>query len=150
MSLYYEDVEVGRVFESPGRTITEADVVAFAALSSDWNAIHTDAEFAKTTPFGQRIAHGALGIAVATGLSAQFGLFTGTTIAITGVEWSFRAPVFIGDTLHLRLRIAGKRRTSRGDRGLIERRFELLNQRGEVVQEGTIPILVKVRGPEVA
>jgi len=150
MSLHYEDVEVGQVFESPGRTVTEADVVAFAALSSDWNQIHTNAEFAKTTPFGQRIAHGVLGLAIATGLSANFNLFTETTIALLGVEWAFRAPVFIGDTVRLRMRIAGKRLTKRGDRGVIERRCELVNQRGEVVQEGTLPILVKVRAPRPA
>jgi acyl dehydratase len=148
MSLYYEDVEVGQVFESPGRTITEADVVAFAALSSDWNPIHTDAEFAKTTPFGRRIAHGNLGIAIATGLVVRLGLFTETTIAVPRLEWMFKAPLFIGDTVHVRMRIAGKRPTSKGDRGLVEREFQLVNQRGDVVQEGVVPLLIKARSPK--
>ena len=148
MSLYYEDIEVGATYESPGRTITEADIVAFAALSSDWNRIHTDAEYAKTTPFGQRIAHGVLGIAIATGLIVRLGLFADTTIVIPGMDWTFRAPVFIGDTLRVRMQIVSKRLTSRRDRGVLERRFELINQRGEVVQEGTIALLIKVRSPE--
>ena len=148
MGLYYEDVEVGQVFETPGRMITEADVVAFAALSSDWNPIHTDAEFAKATPFGRRIAHGNLCIAIAMGLAVRLGLFTETTIAVPGLEWSFRAPVFIGDTVHVLMRIAGKRLTSSGDRGLLDRRIQLVNQRGDVVQEGTAPLLIKVRSPK--
>jgi len=150
VSLYFEDVEIGTVHESPGRTITETDVVAFAALSGDWNRIHTDAEYAKTTPFGQRIAHGLLGIAIASGLAVRLGAFAETTIAMLGVEWRFRAPVFIGDTVHLRLRVVSKRRTARGARGLVERRLELVNQRGEVVQEGTISLLVKARSGEEA
>ena len=150
MSLYYEDVEVGAVYETAGRTITEADVVAFASLSGDWNRIHTDAEYAKTTPFGQRIAHGLLGIAIASGLCVRLGLFADTTIAMLGVEWTFRAPVFIGDTLRVRVRIVSKRRTSRGARGLLERRLEVLNQRGDVVQEGAIPLLITARSAEEA
>jgi len=150
VSLYYEDVEVGAVYETAGRTITEADVVAFASLSGDWNRIHTDAEYAKTTPFGQRIAHGLLGIAIASGLCVRLGLFADTTIAMLGVEWTFRAPVFIGDTLRVRVRIVSKRRTSRGARGLLERRLEVLNQRGDVVQEGAIPLLITARSAEEA
>ena len=150
MSLFYEDVEVGAVFESAGRTVTEADIVAFAALSGDWNRIHTDAEYAKRTPYGQRIAHGLLGIAIASGLSVRLGVFADTTIAMLGVEWTFRAPVFIGDTVRLRMRITSKRRASRGARGILTRRLELLNQRDEVVQEGTISLLVKARSAEEA
>jgi len=148
VSLYYEDVEAGQVFETPGRTITETDVVAFASLSSDWNPIHTDAEFAKTMPFGQRIAHGNLGIAIAMGLVVRLGLFGETTIAVPGLTWSFKRPVFIGDTVHVRMEITGKRLTSAGDRGLVERRIELVNQRGDVVQEGSVPLLIKVRAPK--
>ena len=150
MSMYYEDVEVGAEFESPGRTVTEADVVGFAALSGDWNVIHTDAVFAAATRFGRRIAHGAFGIALATGLAARLGLFSDTTVALLGVDWKFRAPVFIGDTLRLRVRIASKRLTARGDAGVLEREMALVNQRGEVVQEGTMPILVRVRAPRAA
>ncbi|HEV2357606.1 MAG TPA: MaoC/PaaZ C-terminal domain-containing protein [bacterium] len=150
MSMYYEDVEVGAEFESPGRTVTEADVVGFAALSGDWNAIHTDAVFASGTRFGQRIAHGVFGIALATGLSTRLGLFGETTVALLSVEWKFRAPVFIGDTLRLRVRVVSKRLTSRGDTGVLERQMALVNQRGEVVQEGTMPILVRVRAPRAA
>ncbi len=148
VSLYYEDVEIGTVYESPGRTITESDVVAFAALSGDWNRIHTDAEYAKTTPFGQRIAHGLLGIAIASGLAVRLGTFADTTIAMLGVDWTFRAPVFIGDTVHLRISVVSKRRTSRGARGLVVRRLELVNQHGAVVQDGTISLMVTARSAE--
>ena len=144
--LHLEDLEPGQVFTGPGRTITEADVVAFAGLSGDFNPIHTDVEFAKKTPYGQRVVYGLLGVSVLTGLLDRTRLFSGTAIAMLGIrDWTFIAPVFIGDTLTFRLEIQGVRVTSKGDRGVVERHFELLNQRGEVVQRGNIDVMVRSR-----
>src|SRR3954462_8726299 len=99
--LYFEDVEIGQEWESQGRTITEADVVNFAGLSGDFNPIHVDHEFARTTPFRKPIAHGLLVLSVASGL----GLYAPPmrTLAFLELrEWHFRAPVFVGDTIRVR------------------------------------------------
>jgi len=143
-ALYYEDIEVGQVFRSPGRTVTEADVTLFAMLSGDWNPLHTDAAFARETAFGQRIAHGAYGLAVATGLLNRLGLFDGSAIALLGIDgWRFAAPIRIGDTVHVELEIAGKRPTRAGDRGIVQRHVRLRKQDGAVVQEGRMDIMVR-------
>ncbi|HLF40756.1 MAG TPA: MaoC/PaaZ C-terminal domain-containing protein [Acidimicrobiia bacterium] len=143
--LFLEDLAEGQVYESAGRTITEADVVAFAGVSGDWNQIHTNAEYARETPYGQRVVYGLLTLSVMTGLLDRTGLFSGTTIAMLGIEWKFAAPVFIGDTLSFRLTIQGVRRTRAGDRGVVQRSFELLNQRGEIVGQGRLDAMVRAR-----
>ena len=143
---YLEELSAGDTFLSAGRTITETDVVGFAGLSGDFNPIHTDVEFARSTVYGQRVVYGLLGLAILTGLLDRTGLFSGTAIAMLGIrDWQFRAPLFIGDTVHFRLTITNVRRTSRGDRGVVERYFELLNQHDEVVQQGHIDIMVRAR-----
>ena len=143
---FLEDLRAGDMFTGPARTITEADVVAFAGLSGDFNPIHTDVEFAKGTRYGQRVVYGLLGLSVMTGLLDRTGLFSGTAIAMLGLrDWQFSAPVFIGDTLRFRLTIGDVRRTRSGDRGVVQRYFELLNQRDEVVQHGYIDIMVRAR-----
>lgn len=143
---YLEDLHAGDVFTSAARTITESDVVAFAGLSGDFNPIHTDVEFARDTPYGQRVVYGLLGLAMLTGLLDRTGLFSGSAIAMLGIrDWTFTAPMFIGDTIRFRLTITDVRRTSSGDRGVVKRHFELLNQRDEVVQQGHIDLLVRAR-----
>ena len=143
---YLEDLHAGDVFTSAARTITESDVVAFAGLSGDFNPIHTDVEFAKDTPYGQRVVYGLLGLSMLTGLLDRTGLFSGSAIAMLGIrDWTFTAPMFIGDTIRFRLTITDVRRTSSGDRGVVKRHFELLNQRDEVVQQGHIDLLVRAR-----
>ena len=103
--LTYDELEMGQVFTSGARTITEADVVNFAGLSGDYNPIHVDAEFAKKSPMGQRIAHGLLSLTVASGLANQLGILEGTVIAMMKMEISFTTPVFFGDTIRLKLEI---------------------------------------------
>src|ERR1700709_2464655 len=99
---YFEDLEKGEIHASRGRTITEGDIVNFAGLSGDFTQLHTDEEFAKTTPFGRRIAHGALIFSISTGLVTQMNLLNDTLIAFYGVEkLRFVKPVFIGDTIHV-------------------------------------------------
>ena len=143
---YLEDLTAGDVFTSAARTITEGDLVAFAGLSGDFNPIHTDVEFAKETPYGQRVVYGLLGLSMLTGLLDRTGLFSGSAIAMLGIrDWTFTAPLFIGDTIRFRLTIVDVRRSRSGDRGVVQRYFELMNQRGEVVQKGHIDILVRAR-----
>ena len=143
---YLEDLTAGDVFTSAARTITEGDVVAFAGLSGDFNPIHTDVEFAKETPYGQRVVYGLLGLSMLTGLLDRTGLFSGSAIAMLGIrDWTFTAPLFIGDTIRFRLTIVDVRRSRSGDRGVVQRYFELMNQRDEVVQKGHIDILVRAR-----
>lgn len=142
---YLEDLTAGQRFVSAGRTVTEADVVAFAGLSGDFNVIHTDAEFAKGSVYGQRVVYGLLSMSIATGLLDRLGIFSGSAIAMLGItDWQFTAPVFIGDTVHLELTVLAVRPSrSKPDRGVVERRFEIVNQHGTVVQAGRIDVLVR-------
>jgi acyl dehydratase len=146
MLRYFEDFNVDDEFTGPARTITEGDIVNFAALTGDWNPIHTDVEFAKASPYGERIAHGMLGLSFTIGLLDRTGIFSGSAIANLGIqEWTFTAPIYIGDTIHFRMKITEKRLTSDGKRGVIGRSFEVLNQRDEVVQRGSSPLMIRVR-----
>jgi acyl dehydratase len=138
---------VGDTWISGRRTVTEADIVNFAGISGDFNPLHTDAVFAAGTAFGERVAHGALVLAIATGLRQQMGLFEGTLKALVEIRaWRFVAPVFAGDTLHATTTISAARETTKGDSGLISQRVEVINQRDEVVQHGELVALVRVRG----
>ncbi|MFF2528007.1 MaoC/PaaZ C-terminal domain-containing protein [Brevibacillus sp. NPDC058079] len=145
--LYFEDFEVGTCFTSPARTITEADVVNFAGLSGDYNALHVDAEYAKSTIYGERIAHGLLGLAVSSGLFTRTELnrrIAPSLLALLGIQsWRFLGPLKIGDTIHLEVEIVEKEQTSKPDRGIVYFKRKMLNQRGEVVQEGTTPMLIR-------
>lgn len=144
---YFEDLEVGSTYLSPGRTVTETDIVIFAGLSADYNMLHTDAEYSKNTVFGERIAHGLLGLAIASGLFTRTELnrrLKETVIAMLGINsWRFTAPIKIGDTVHLEIEITSKKETSKPDRGVVAFKRRLINQRGEVVQEGEIPLMIK-------
>lgn len=143
--LFIEDLTPGLEIESPGRTVTESDIMLFAGLSGDFNVIHTDAEFAKGTPYGERIAHGLLGLSIASGLAARSGALEGTVLAFTGLEWKFRAPIKIGDTIRLRARVEKSRLLPRMGGGMVILAVEVLNQRNEVVQSGEWSLLMKSR-----
>jgi acyl dehydratase len=135
---YYEDVEIGEEFVSQTRTITETEVVNFAALSDDWSELHISEEFARKSAFGRRIAHGLLGLAIAEGLKLRAGADEFAGIASLGWTWDFKGPILLGDTIHIRCRLRDKRKTrSRAVEYSISR-SRLVNQRGEVVQEGSI------------
>jgi 3-hydroxybutyryl-CoA dehydratase len=143
--LYFEEFNVGDTVTSAARTITEADIVSFAALSGDWNAIHVDAEFAKSGMFGERIAHGLLGLSIASGLAVRLGFIEDTVIAFMGLDWKFRAPIKIGDTIHMQAQIAEKKPMPRLGGGLVTLNVEVLNQRGETTQKGTWSMLMKLK-----
>jgi acyl dehydratase len=144
LHLYFDDMKVGQEWKSHGRTLTEADLVNFAGLSGDFNPIHMDAEFARTTPFRQRIAHGALVFALATGLAATTPPIR--TIAFKEIrEWQFKEPAFIGDTIHLLSRVADIEVRARGRRGVVTWYRQIINQHGKVVQQGYSVTLVEGR-----
>ena len=134
--MYFDEFEVGQSWDSPARTITEADVVAFAGISGDFNPLHTDEEFARTTVFGGRIFHGPGVFAVATGLESRLGIKEGTAVAFLGMTWNLKAAVRIGDTIHVHQTVAATRPTSKGDRGIVTFDVEVRNQHGEVCQDG--------------
>lgn len=144
--MYFEEFTEGTEVVTQGRTITEADIVNFAGLSGDYNTIHTDAEYAKTTPFGERIAHGLLGLSVATGLAAQMGFIEGTVIAFTGLEWKFKGAIKIGDTIHLVTKVTKTKAMRAAGGGFVVFDARVLNQRGETVQQGEWTLLVKSKG----
>ncbi|WP_343653472.1 MaoC/PaaZ C-terminal domain-containing protein [Herbaspirillum sp.] len=145
-SLYLEDFQPGQRFTSGGRTLTETDLTMFSMLSGDWNPIHADAEFARHTRYGQRLVHGTLGIALCTGMLHQLGIFEHSVIAMLGLrQWEFKQPILVGDTLHLELEILTVEAGKSGRSGKLGRRFRLLNQRGEVAQEGDSEVLVLTR-----
>jgi acyl dehydratase len=143
--LYFEDFAVGDEFVTLSRTVTEADIVAFAGLSGDYNQLHTDAEFAKDTLFGERIAHGLLGLAITGGLKQRLGIFDGTVMAFLGLTWDFVGPIRIGDTVHARMIVAETRATHKPDRGILVQEVELINQDDSTVQKGRHTVMMQRR-----
>ena len=144
--MYFEDFEIGQQIVTAGRTITEADIMAFAGLSGDFNQLHTDAEFAQKTPFGQRIAHGLLVTSIASGLAAQTGILEGTTIAFREIsEWKFSKPVFIGDTVHVVLEVIGLKPARRLGGGVVSIKVDVRNQRDESVMRGVWAVIMASR-----
>jgi acyl dehydratase len=139
-------VKVGEKFVSPGRTITEADIVMFAALSGDWTELHTNAEYMKKTIFGQRIAHGLLTLSVASGLALRARKIPLEVIAFLGLDNArFTAPVFIGDTIWVESEVVEARPSkSRPGAGIIKFRNVVKNQRNEVVATYETAIMVRV------
>jgi acyl dehydratase len=147
--LFYEDLTTGQRYVSGARTVTETDLVMFSMLSGDWNPIHADEVFSSATNFGRRVVHGLFGMALLTGLMDRAGWFATSGIAMLGVDgWRFVTPIFVGDTLHVVMEIQEVRLASSRDRGIAGRRFTLVNQRDEVVQEGDIPMLIACRKPD--
>lgn len=147
--LYFEDIEVGLKVTSAGRTISEADIMQFAGLSGDWNAIHVDAEYSKTGIFGERVAHGMLGLSIATGLAMQLGFLDRTVDAFTSLDWKFRGPIKIGDTIHMTAEVTKKKAMPGGQGGgFVSFNIVVKNQRDETVQRGEWMVVVKGRPKE--
>ena len=150
LGLWYEDFEIGEEMLSPGRTITEADLVNFAGVTGDYSQVHTDTEYCRGTIYGQRIAHGLFGLSVAQGLMARKNYTQGTGSGSLGWnDWRFRKPIFIGDTIRVRWHFTDKRESaSRPGLGIVVERVEIINQNGEVVQDGEHVLMVRRRPDE--
>jgi acyl dehydratase len=142
IGLYFEDIEIGAVMETRGRTITEADLVQFAGLTGDYNPMHTDAEYMKSSTFGQRVAHGMLTLSYAVGQAYQLGFMERTVIAFRGLEMKFSLPVFIGDTLHTELVVREKTEARRMGGGWVVLDIKIINQAGKTVQSGNWTVLL--------
>jgi acyl dehydratase len=140
---YFSEFEIDQSFTSVGRTITETDVVNFAGISGDYNPLHIDATFAAKTPFKQRIAHGMLSASISTGLGQTLGIFEGTTLALMNQTFSYKAAVFFGDTIRLRLTVESVKPSSRGGKGVVVFCSEILNQDDNAVIVGTWTVLFR-------
>src|SRR2546427_8101346 len=124
--LYFNEVQVGDTWQSPARTVTETDVVNFAGVTGDYNPLHVDHEFARTTLFGKPIAHGLLGLSFVAGLGSH-SPWMRTAAFVKVCEWCFLKPIFIGDTVHVQTEILAKEIRGRGRRGLITWKRQLVN-----------------------
>lgn len=141
--LTFDEFQQGDTFVSPARTVCEADVVNFAGLSGDYNALHIDSVAAESTPFGERIAHGMLVASMATGMANWTGIFEGTTIALMEQVLQYKGVVKFGDTVHLQLSVAEKRETSKKDRGIVIFDTQIKNQEGNTVIEGQWTLMMR-------
>lgn len=142
--LYLDEFSVGQSWTSPARTITDADLVNFAGISGDYNPLHTDEEFAKDTQFGGRIFHGPGVFAIATGLESRLGIKEGTAIAFLGMTWNLKGAVKIGDTIRVEQQVAEVRpSSSKPDRGIVTFDVQVVNQHGEVCQDGQWLVMFK-------
>ena len=146
-SIYFEDVVVGATFETPPRIVSSQDIADFSAISGDYHPIHTDHDYAVAAGFADVMAHGPFGIAMAIGLFGTIAAFKDTAVLMTSIEdWRFRAPIHAGDAIRMTMEIIGTS-LSRSGRGLVRRRFRLLNAAGVVVQEGVSEMVVLHRPP---
>jgi acyl dehydratase len=146
---YFEELNPGDQIVTVARTITESDIVSFAGLSGDFNQIHVDAEFARATPFGGRVAHGLLGLSVASGLAVQTGFMEQTVLAFREVvEWKFSSPIYIGDTIHVEIQVVETKAIPRLGGGAVTLALDVKNQKGETVQRGKWAVLIQARPKE--
>jgi acyl dehydratase len=149
VGLYWEDWTPGREWRTAARTIGEAEISAFAGVSGDYNPLHVDEEHCKRTVFGTRIAHGPLVYAIAAGLLFQLHLYDDTLIAFLGFnKLLFTGPVRAGDTVHARVKVVGRRKSSNPERGIVIRELRVYNQRDECVQEAEQVFLIRRRPRE--
>lgn len=133
-SLYYEDIEVGRRFETRAHQVSDDDLHRFSDLTHDHHALHRDDAFARTMGFPRRIAHGLYGLALMEGLKSELGLYETTSVASIGWdEVRFRKPVISGDGVHVQVRLESMRPSKKPGRGVVTERVELINQHGDVV-----------------
>lgn len=143
---YWDDFKVGETFETAARTVEAGDVSLFAGLSGDFNPLHLNEEFAKTSPFGGRVAHGILTLAISNGHQNQLGIFEGTTLALLGIDRiRFRGPVRLGDTVHTAMTIKETKPSSKPDRGVVTYEVAVKNQKGETVMHCEQSVLMMRR-----
>ena len=140
--LYFEDFEIGVTMRTRGRTITEADLVQFAALTGDFNPMHTDAEYCKQSFMGQRVAHGMLTLSYAIGQAYQLGILERRTLGFRGLDMKFSSPVYIGDTIHAELKVTEKKPARRLGGGIVNFNLRVIKQDGAVAQRGSLSLLM--------
>lgn len=142
MGRMYDELEIGQSFETPRRTIIDADIMQFAGLTGDFNPLHVDDVFAEASDFGARIAHGPMLVGMTFGLASRAGLFDGTVLGLLDLGWKFSGPVQPGDTVGVVATVTDKKPSRKTDRGVVDFHFDVINQRGETVQIGNAKILM--------
>lgn len=140
--LYFEEFELDATMRTRGRTITEADLVQFAALTGDFNPMHTDAEYSASGFMGQRVAHGMLTISYAVGQAYQLGILERTVLGFRGLDIKFSAPVYIGDTIHAELKVKETKAAKRLGGGIVTLEIRIVKQDGKVAQKGDLVLLM--------
>jgi len=145
----FDDLSVGDEWESPRRTVTETDVVIFAGLSGDFNPLHVDHKSSQHGPFGRPVAHGLLGMAIATGLITQAPRVD-TMAFLAILDWRFLRPIAFGDTIHAISKVESLEPQANGRRGLVTWQRRVFNQDGILVQEGRTQTLVRARSRETS
>ncbi len=143
--LYFEEFEIGAILRTRGRTITEADLVQFAALTGDYNPMHTDADYSKDAFMGARVAHGMLTLSYAIGQAYQLGILERTVLGFRGLEMKFSNPVFIGDTIHAQIQVTETKAAKRLGGGVVTLELRIVNQEGKIAQKGTMTLLMMSR-----
>jgi len=146
MGRYYEEFEVGQRFETPRRTVIEADISTFAGLTADFNPLHMDEVFAAESDFKGRITHGPMIVGMAFGLASRVDLMDGTVLGLLEIAWKFMKPVRPGDTIAVIVTVLEKRLTRKPDRGVVTLQLDVRNQRDETVQIGVAKGLIRLKG----
>jgi acyl dehydratase len=146
MGRYFEQFADGETFTSPSRPVSGDDIDAFVRLTGDDNRLHTDDAFARDAGFDGRIAHGALVVSLAVGLAWRTGFLVDTTLAFREIEgWKFSLPVYPGDTIAMRARVAERRAIPRARAGLVRFDLEVVNQRDQIVCTGSLRLLMRMQ-----
>jgi len=147
MTKFYEDLKVCQKFISPGRTITETDVINFACSTADWTPIHTNKEYCKNHPvFSSIVVQGLLVLSIVEGLKLRIPYFYDINyLASLRWEWDFKKPVYPDDTVHIEVIIENKRVTSSGRNGIVYEKIVVINQKKEIVQQGIHLVLIGLK-----
>lgn len=146
MGLWFEDFEVGQVFETESVVVKREAIIDFARLTGDDNPLHTDAQMMRDSPYGDVIAHGLFVQSLAVGLIAKLGIMEGTTLALAEINSRFVAPVVPGDEIHVAMTIEEKRESRKPDRGVVIRAVDVLNQRGDTAVAARMVSIMRRRG----
>ena len=139
--LHYDDIADDLAWETPGITVTESHIFAFAGLSGDFYEIHVDDDYARALGYPGRVAHGLLGLALADGLKNRSAVRLAAVVSL-GWRWRFAGPILVGDRVQARIKVTGRRTTRHADRGIVTLDLTLFNQKGEVVQAGENDLMV--------
>jgi len=145
--LYFEEIELGCKQTSVARTITETDIVNFACLTGDFNPLHMDKEFAESSMFGERIAHGLLGLSICSGLQTDGLEFH--IQAFMNLAWTFKRPILIGDTIHATSEVIEKKDARSKQSGIVISERKIWNQHAKVVHQGAFQLMI-ARKPDQA
>jgi acyl dehydratase len=141
--LFFEEFNIGDTFESADRMITEEDIKSFSELSGDHSSIHIDEDYARSTIFGERIAHGLLGLSLVSGLAAKLGFAEETIIALRSIDWKFKSPIKISDSIRGWFMVSEKRKIQGSDSGLVVFNVKVINQVDEIIQTGKWVMIIK-------